>query len=48
MRMNNLLISGTILKEKAIIYGQELQVEEFHGRVYSMILSKLFLEKEKQ
>ena len=31
MRMNNLLTSGTILKEKAISYPQELQVEEFHA-----------------
>ena len=30
MLMNNLLISGTILKEKAISYARELQVEEFH------------------
>ena len=29
MRMNNLIISGTILKEKALTYVQELQVEEF-------------------
>lgn len=29
--MNNLLIIGTILKEKAISYVQELQVEEFHA-----------------
>ena len=31
MRMNNLLISRVILKEKAINYAQELQVEEFHA-----------------
>ena len=29
--MNNLPISGTVLKEKAISYAQELQVEEFHA-----------------
>ena len=31
MRMNNLLILGTIFKEKASSYAQELQVEEFHA-----------------
>ena len=31
MRMNNLPISGTVLKEKAMSYAQELQVEEFHA-----------------
>ena len=30
MRMSNLLISGPILKDKAIGYAEELQVEEFH------------------
>ena len=29
--MNNLLISGTILREKAISFAQELQVEKFHA-----------------
>ena len=31
MRMNNLPISGIILKEKAISYARELQVEEFQA-----------------
>ena len=31
VRMNNLLISGTILREKAISFAQELQVEKFHA-----------------
>lgn len=31
MRMNNLPIIGSIVKEKAINYAQELQAEEFHA-----------------
>ena len=31
MRMNNLPISGTILKEKVISHAQKLQVEESHA-----------------
>ena len=31
MRMKNVTISGTILKEKVISYAQELKVEEFHA-----------------
>ena len=31
MRMNNLPVSGTILKEKAISYAQELKAGEFHA-----------------
>ena len=31
MQMNNLPISGTILREKATSYAQKLQVEEFHA-----------------
>ena len=31
MQMNNLPISGTVLKEKAMSDAQELQVEEFHA-----------------
>ena len=30
LRMNNLTIRGTILKEKAMSYAQELQIEEIH------------------
>ena len=30
IRMNNLSISGVILKGKTIICAQELQLEEFH------------------
>ena len=31
MQMNNFPISGTTLKEKSIIYTQELRVEKFHA-----------------
>ena len=31
MQVNNLLISETILKEKAIGYEHELKIEEFHA-----------------
>ena len=31
MWMNKLPISGTVLKEKAISYAQELKAEEFHA-----------------
>ena len=56
MQMNNLPISGTILREKATSYAQKLQVEEFMlqmddlkvGRLDSVFLSKLYLEKKKQ
>ena len=30
MRMSNLLISGPILKDKAVNYAEELQAEEFY------------------
>ena len=54
--MNNLPISETIIKGKAISFAQELQVKEFHaskyglkdGGVDSMFLSKLLLKKKKQ
>ena len=29
--MNNLPISGTVLKEKTISHAQEIQAEEFHA-----------------
>ena len=31
MGINNLLISGTILKEKVITYAQQRQAEELHA-----------------
>ena len=55
MRMNNLPVSGTILKEKAISYAQELKAGEFHAsngwfekwKASSMFLLKLLLKRKR-